>query len=243
MKRYIRIRSKDRINASDSTTDFTVRFADYIPPSKFKLLRATVPHTIYNVDDSNNKILFNDGASNITSTLTKGSYTATSLLNHIASVMTADSGTLTFTGSYSSTTLKATISAGSTFSLRWTAATGQIGSLIGFDTSADDTGASSYTGDYACNVNTPDALDIVIDEFKNNVNYGGANGSYYSTFTIPVDVNPGEYIDYNSKKYYSQYSCSNTPISNIHVRLQSNGSNVNLNGVNWEFLLEVIGQQ
>jgi len=60
-------------------------------------------------------------------------------------------GTLTYNVTYSESTGKFTISAGSTFSLLWNTGTHKsinLANMLGFSKAADDTGGTSYTSDY-----------------------------------------------------------------------------------------------
>jgi len=99
----------------------------------------------------NDNIQFTTGAGTLAPFIATGTYDATGLAAAIKTAMEGVSGD-TFTVSYSITTGKWTIStSGVTLSLLWTwpvFITRQIGSTIGFDTSSDDTGSTSYTGDY-----------------------------------------------------------------------------------------------
>lgn len=116
------------------------------------------------VVDSDNKYIDFDELGNgvVLGTLTEGNYTAKSLIEHIASIMTTRSAAAgksqTYQGTFSEATGKATIeetSGPNNFSILWDSGThgsgngdDNIGTTIGFNTSADDTGAASYTADY-----------------------------------------------------------------------------------------------
>lgn len=106
------------------------------------------------IDASNCNIDFNEGAAEINATLTQGTYTATTLASHIASVMTAASLTgATYTVSQGASTGLWTISTdGASLSLLWSTGANSatsVGSDIGFAVSADYTGSTSYTGSVA----------------------------------------------------------------------------------------------
>jgi len=103
------------------------------------------------VTDVNDAIDFNEGGAEINSTLDSGVYTANDLATEIDTQLTAD-GAGTYTVTYNAVTMKFTIvkSAG-TFQLLWSTganAANNVGDLLGFAVSADDTGALTYTSDY-----------------------------------------------------------------------------------------------
>jgi len=103
-----------------------------------------------------NTIVFNEGGSDLTATITPGEYTS------ISSFMTAlDTAFTTAPGAAGSYTISQdayfkfviTKSAG-TFNIKWTHAnSADMADILGFSTSVDDTGALSYTAD-ALRINT-----------------------------------------------------------------------------------------
>jgi len=100
------------------------------------------------VSGFNDRLDFSDGTTRAAS-LTAGNYaTGDAMAAHIQTQMNAVSSTCVVT--YSSSTKKFTISRTGTLSLLWSTGTNasrSIGACLGFDTSANDTGSSSYTGD------------------------------------------------------------------------------------------------
>lgn len=118
---------------------------------------------LFVVDDDNKYIDFDEGGGEIVGTLTKANYTALSLIEHIATIMTTRSAavgnTWTYQGTFSEATGKATIeeTAGpNNFTILWKTGThgadnadNHVGTTIGYADSADDDGASaSFTADY-----------------------------------------------------------------------------------------------
>jgi hypothetical protein len=93
---------------------------------------------------------FDEGGAELTATLTAGSYTGTSLATEVKTQLDAAGGT--YTVDYSETTGKFTIARGAgNFTLRWLAGAHAYlatGTIIGFNVTADDTGAATYTSDY-----------------------------------------------------------------------------------------------
>lgn len=113
----------------------------------------------------NDQIIVAEGSgANVTVTLTAGRYHASSLATHIGTVITNDATlALTYTCSYSAISHRFKISTTSTFHVRWLA-TGfrhrELGRLLGFDVSADDVNASSYTADYPALGIPEDVIDV-----------------------------------------------------------------------------------
>lgn len=102
-------------------------------------------------EGTNDKLDWVDTGSTFATTLDAGIYTAAELAAHIQTQMQAD-GTGTETCTFSFSTLKFTFGGTATFSLLWNsgANTGQTpGAILGFDETADDTGATSYSSNSA----------------------------------------------------------------------------------------------
>jgi len=106
---------------------------------------------LFVITTANHHLDYDIGAAELNAIITAGSYNGTTLAAEIQTQLNATGGTFTVT--YSLTTGKFTIArAAGNFTLRWqsganTAAT--IGTAIGFIITADDTGAATYTSDYA----------------------------------------------------------------------------------------------
>lgn len=108
------------------------------------------PHTYFLLESGvNNGLKYKD--SNVDTynvTVTAGSYTGDELATELETQMDAVS-TPNMTVSYNSSTGIFTIAdAGGNFELLWAHASTTIGEMLGFDVSASDTGAASYTSDF-----------------------------------------------------------------------------------------------
>lgn len=106
----------------------------------------------WNIESGSNVITFQESAGvNLTATIAVDEYTTTALL--MAAIKTAleDAGVATYTVTQDATTGRITIASNlgggaSVFRLMWTV-TSAFGTILGFDTAADDTGAATYTAD------------------------------------------------------------------------------------------------
>lgn len=115
------------------------------------------------ITSSNNLIDFTDDVGTVQATLSSKAYKSPiDLSREIASKMTAasvGSGDDTITCTYDNDTGVFTIASdGTTFSLLWNTGAGtanSVGATIGFDVSADDTGATSYAADNALSLAAP----------------------------------------------------------------------------------------
>lgn len=188
---------------------------------------------LFIVDSDNRYLDFKEGIDTFLATLTPGSYTALSLIEHIAAVMTSVSdisgNSWIYQGTFSEATGKATIeetSGPETFSILWQTgnhgssnADDNIGITIGYDDSADDTGASSYTADYV-RVHYPKAyieIDLgaayeidFVALLNHNIETGStvkATGADDSAFSVNV-VN--DTITWNADDLYFFFSAART---------------------------------
>jgi len=102
------------------------------------------------IEDTNDRIDFNEGGSSLVGNLTAGIYTASSLASHIATILTA-AATATVTCTYNYHTSKFTITSdGATFELEWNTGDNSYRSAVwtlGYREAADDTAAVTYTSD------------------------------------------------------------------------------------------------
>lgn len=107
----------------------------------------------------NNKIDFDEGGAALVGTVTAGTYTGATLATAIAAALNAAPGkTLTYTCTYSATTEKFTIAAGSNFTIRWNTGTNKaidISDLCGFSDAANSTGDKTYASARVGVVATP----------------------------------------------------------------------------------------
>lgn len=143
----IQVYTRNKSNVSDTPSNFRLALGTQDLVKKVALTRASIP-PLWNVTQYNNIIIFNEGGSDLTVTITPGYYTESTLATAIAAAMTAAGGTYTCT--YSAVTYKFTIAetAGPTaFVLKWSSnkKTQKLGSMLGFGIS-DTASTTSQTG-------------------------------------------------------------------------------------------------
>jgi hypothetical protein len=107
----------------------------------------------WQITSSNNTIIFEETLSvNLTATVATGNYSSTTDLLVAIKAALEDAGASTYTCTVNGSTNKITIASngsggGGIFSIEWSNPSTTIGSLLGFDTTSDDTGALSYIAD------------------------------------------------------------------------------------------------
>lgn len=153
-----------------------------------------IPFSYYTVNHSNNILIFDISD---TITITPGNYTATTLCNEIKAqmdiVFPGQSSTVTF----STTTLKMTISKASPFTIASSttnsASTASI--MLGFR--KNSTLGTTATGDSALNIAGPNYLLLASDYLTEHIHHKTVyiDDSYKNIlYTIPVNTSPGDII-------------------------------------------------
>lgn len=106
---------------------------------------AIMPNLIYPIRTNRNKVIFNEGKSNLTATIPDGHYDSSSFPSALQTAMNS-AGTLTYTVTISSTTNKITIAATGAFSLIFTDTSSYMWKILGFAYNSTTSSAASQTG-------------------------------------------------------------------------------------------------
>ncbi|KKK88951.1 hypothetical protein LCGC14_2738000, partial [marine sediment metagenome] len=110
------------------------------------------PNTTFVVTSSNNIILFaqSSGGPQRTATIAVGTYTGAALAAAVDTAFDDGADVKSYTVSYNSTNGLFTISedGAANWTLAWVAATTTAAALLGYDSSANDSGANSYVSDF-----------------------------------------------------------------------------------------------
>ena len=224
VKKSILIDSKS-VNA-DPTNNYVVNFGGDIYPEVFKnvigfrLVKATVPHTLYNVNDKNKKIVLND-SSDKTINLSPGSYTFVQLGNHLQNSINSQ-GLSGFTVTSNTTNFKYTISHPSTlFSIKWSDSNSNI--LFGFSNS-DTIRSTSHTSENAVD-QTKHFVDLVIPEIPSIACKMGSKKQVIDR--IPLNSPSGSLVYYRSPEAELQTHNYFYPmkLSSLNIQLYDNDSN------------------
>ena len=141
--------------ADGSWADMPLVFDTIHRPLAFALGSSPAPSKVLTIDATNNKLDFTEGTTGAAvATITEGVYSLAELAAEIQTQINAaatDNGYTVDYGSTVATRFSIVRSSGSaTIDLDWNTgpnASATIGDTLGFDTSADDTGGTTYSGD------------------------------------------------------------------------------------------------
>ena len=154
------------IDSNDLNANNELKFDNKIK-GEYELESFVFTNNIYNVDDNNNKVYFNENTSDLTATLTNGYYDETDFRTHLQTQMNAvASGTITIT--LDSNTNKLTIS-NDTHNFYFTFATNTSNSarkLLGIN-ATDGTNGMTQTSDNPIDLNTHKCFFVNIQENEN----------------------------------------------------------------------------
>jgi hypothetical protein len=177
----------------------------------------------FDVSSNNNQLDFKEGAgSELTAEIAVGSYTATNFVTALKIALDA-AGALTYTASFNRSTRAITISTTSTFSLLSLTGThtgASAYSLMGFATSSDKTGASTYTGSLPASDNY--APQFKLQEYVSSDDYQQAvDATVNKTASGQVEV-----VKFGIEKFIEANIMFATDISQDGNVLISNASGV-----------------
>jgi hypothetical protein len=114
-----------------------------------------IPNTFYNITSSNNTIYWTENKTDLSTTIPSGAYTITDLISAVETAMDSESsGYNTYTGAYSNSNFKITLTADNAFNFTFgTNTANSIGDVLGF--TADSASATSNTGDSVADISNP----------------------------------------------------------------------------------------
>lgn len=178
---------------------------------EIELLSANIPKSEYNINNSNNTIHFQVGATEYSASLAVGTYTSLStLLTDLKTAMDGSGSGLTYTLTSSTLTNKITISATGSFDLLFNGGTetygletrniykeNSIGYNLGFKR-LDLTGASSYDAQNIYNISGENYVLLNIKDLENLSSTDNSKSSIRNSFT-KINLN----TDLNTTKYHT----------------------------------------
>lgn len=235
------LRSIDRVHGSSH--DMVINFSTDLPVEEMFLENVLLP-VLYNIDSTNNVIRLEEPAATFfTLTLTPGGYTMTNLLAHISTVMSAAPAG-TYTASYNSTTKKITISeaVSTAFTLHWefSAATGLLARMLGWNPSTATASAGSQTAPNIADISVT-ALYLVIEEmglYWHQTSDGPFNiaSTFKCTMNVDATQNKNFLTEFNSlSRQVVRFTPGQKRIKNMHLYwLDQYGYKKNFQGGEWE---------
>lgn len=225
------INSKDRIQGDSNQFSITLP-APYNNVRAIELLSAYIPNTVYNINSSNNTIIFNEGGSNLTATLTVGAYSIYDLITELETQLDA-AGANTYTVTYNVKTFRLTI----TSTANYTIINSPLLYTIGFEPKL--VAGLSFTANYAVRLQIPKSYMIQIQELSNDFARSTAS-NVYANFIITSQINTSD-IDYHFQKtHYNVFENSNLKtLTRLSISLfDDTGALLDLNGSDWSFQLK-----
>lgn len=184
--------------SSDTWTAYTLIFKAGATSGTLELNKFTATPGIMYFDTivmalyagTNIFINFDEGGAELEGVVATGTYNGNTLATAIAAAMnTAPGKALTYTCTYSETTSKFTIAAGSNFTIRWKMGSksgADISDICGFSEAADDTGASTYTSDYM-RIHIYEFIQLDIGSTYDYDFFALMNHNLQSTATIKIE--------------------------------------------------------
>ncbi len=211
----------------DDTSNYVVNFGSDIYSEVFKnvigfrLVKATVPHTIYNVNDTNKTIIINDG-SDKTINLSPGSYTFIQLGNHLQNTINSHGSLSGFSVTNNTNNFKYTISHSSNFIIKWSTSGTGSHTLFGFNNS-DTINNTSHISDNTAD-QTKHFVDLVIPEIPSIACKMGSKKQVIDR--IPLNSPSGSLVYYRAPEAELQTHNYFYPmkLSSLNIQLYDNDS-------------------
>jgi hypothetical protein len=204
--------------------------------------KATIPYTVYTINSNNNKLYWVDSDSTvITTTLTVGNYNESDLATLITTAMNADkSSANTYTVTVSNTTAKYTFTNNtSNFQLTTTNNTSAVWKTLGFNTTSNKTGSTTYTSDKVFNLQPLNTIYICSNMADGN-NARVRGGDFPIICSIPISDNFGDIVTYIND--FDDVIPLNNIASSLTLRLYDNNLNIiDLNGSDWSIEFDLTG--
>lgn len=231
------IESKSRV--SGTSNNFKINLDENVNGT-YEVVSVSILNSLYNVvANQNDKVYIThsvDGAQTLT--LTAGYYTGSTLATELKTQLDSISAVV-YTVTYSSTTGKFTITAGSG-NINFTFATNTSNTaryILGFD-EEDGTPATSLVSDNVANLRLTDIIAVKISQ-DNNTNVT-LPGGVEASFVVPIQNESfGDIINPTQNSYFSQLLRFTSQISSLDIELlNSTGASLSINGVEWSFVIK-----
>lgn len=224
--------SENRDSGSNNQPNFNLQRP--IDVKFWRIKSVELPFSYYIVNSITDTLTFNDGTSRQV-TVPDGNYDGSSLATALQTVLNASASALVFAVSYNSNNYKFTIeetSGPTNFIINWSSDSG-LGGIMGYDTLANDTGASSYTSDNVSVLSGPNYLFVRSNFFSRQSVVDGDIKQNYAC-RIPVDVSSGSLITYDGRFDHPYLLRSEGGTVDLEV-VEPDGTLVNFNGAPWCF--------
>lgn len=188
------------------------------------------PYTFYNINSSNNTLVYYENTTYKTLTITPGNYNINSFISHLLQTLTA------FTITYNSITNRLTITNNVQFSFSQTST---CLSLLGFSTGATAdlvSGVYTLTSNICVNLSPYRCICIGSNLRTFSMNSSLPNNQSILA-SIPINTAPNSIIVYENKNNFKCNTYTNI-ISDLRIKLMDHRFNtLDLNGGHWTLTL------
>jgi hypothetical protein len=212
--------------------DFELSFINRNIHTQCCLYQFTSPNSIYNINETNNKLYIKIGESLIYTeyTIPVGNYNIRTFVTALGNVLGQD-----YTITVNSVTNKITLYNYANHYIIGSAST--IYDIMGFDRDTEYESEERYlTFPYQTNFNGNNLINVYLDNINtNNIDsFSKSKSSLVSSIPINPDV---PYIHYNAGDFH--FNIYNPSLDYIDVAIRDNDRNfVNFNGKNWTLILK-----
>ena len=234
---HLVVQSADR--QSGSSSDFRVQIPTFSRCGSVALLSASIPNTLYNINETNDTLSWYNVETLKTATIPHGAYGVTDLIAVLTEYMNdADPGN-TYTVSYSPVTMKITVDADPEQISLALSEGDALWRVLGFTAGITTYPSYSHTGDSVLRLDFPAYLYIDIGlPAADVVNTAWTRANYI----VPME-NISQYVQvYNRSATFDQLQCYSlgAGVSTLNVRLmRPDGTLADLNGGDWSFVLGI----
>lgn len=232
------IKSVDRLASSSNSSNFVVKLPKAIK-GKWIVSCVTIPNSIYTFDASNNKLYFYWDSAARTATITPGVYTSSTIAAELQTQMqTVDAG---FTVTRSSATKKLTFTHSTdNFYFNWSTSSGDSPEvMLGFTKATNTANGTSVTAPNVMNLARVLSINVEIREASTRIMTSDVNDDARFSIYIPNTASAGDFFtaDYRQHSDMDIIKFDN-PTKMLNIKMfDSEGNDVNLNGVDWEMYL------
>ena len=201
-----------------------------------ELVQACLPHSMYTVSAPNNTFQLTQGGATVTVSLDPAIYTLTTLAAEIQGKVNVAAFTCS---AGQTTTLKLLFSFNAAFSIR--VMSEQLAAVFGLTRSTIHTSVGNTLESQFCCELSPPSISVT-SRALGSAYASGLGREVPPLYTVPIDVNAGAMITFQSQSHFIQKKRYQNPrnISEIDIELRDAfGSILNMNGLPYSLVLQV----
>ena len=237
MQYLLQLDSRNRSNLTQDNGRSVYHLASSLKDvTSVELVQACIPHSMYTVSTPNNTFELTQGGSTVTVTLDPSIYTLTTLATEIQSKINVAAFTCS---AGQTTTLKLLFSFTGAFSIR--VPSEQLAAVFGLTRNTLHTSVGNALQSQFCCELSPPSISIT-SRALGSAYASGLGREVPPLYTVPIDVNAGAMITFNSQSHFIQKKRYQNPrnISEIDIVLRDAfGSILNMNGLPYNLVLQV----